>query len=217
MSLGKKLTITILSTIIINSPTARADIPQGPRAIAVSGGEQHTLVLTAMETVWASGANGGSAEFGNYYGVLGIDSDKYYLTEKTLIQVKAGDMNTPSDLLQDIVTIDAGWTHSLALDSNGMVWAWGDNYHGQLGDSSTEPHSTPVKVLSGDQDPNDPNAPLKYIQSISAGRSGEHSLALDANGCVWAWGRTEFKRVLQKILWKMGFFCIFVRSHSSLL
>jgi hypothetical protein len=36
-------------------------------------------------------------------------------------------MNTPSDYLEDINDIDAGWTHSLALDVNGFVWAWGEN------------------------------------------------------------------------------------------
>jgi hypothetical protein len=26
----------------------------------------------------------------------------------------------------------AGWLHSLALDINSFIWAWGNNYYGQL-------------------------------------------------------------------------------------
>jgi alpha-tubulin suppressor-like RCC1 family protein len=40
-------------------------------------------------------------------------------------------MDTP--YLQDIDDVDAGWTHSLALDVNGFVWSWGWNREGQCG------------------------------------------------------------------------------------
>lgn len=35
--------------------------------------------------------------------------------------------------LQNIKYISAGGEHALAVDKNGLVWAWGDNKHGQLG------------------------------------------------------------------------------------
>jgi alpha-tubulin suppressor-like RCC1 family protein len=34
--------------------------------------------------------------------------------------------------LKNIVTYDAGWVHSLALDINSFIWAWGNNYYGRL-------------------------------------------------------------------------------------
>ncbi len=99
-------------------------------------------------------------------------------------------MNTPSDYLEDINGFDAGWKHSLALDVNCFVWAWGNNQQGQLGDGGEHLYeTTPIQVLSGEQDPGNPNSFLKYIIAISAGRSGEHSLAVDANGFVYAWGK----------------------------
>jgi alpha-tubulin suppressor-like RCC1 family protein len=38
--------------------------------------------------------------------------------------------------LSNIVAISAGNEHCMALDNHGRVWAWGDNYYGQLGNSS---------------------------------------------------------------------------------
>jgi alpha-tubulin suppressor-like RCC1 family protein len=50
--------------------------------------------------------------------------------------------------------------------------------------------NTPVKVLSGEQDPCDPNSFLKDIVAVSAGDC--HSMALDKNGNVWTWGDNEY-------------------------
>jgi alpha-tubulin suppressor-like RCC1 family protein len=104
-------------------------------------------------------------------------------------------MNTPR--LQDINDVDAGWKHSLALDVNGFVWSWGWNTEGQLGDNQTKyPYSeAPVQVLRGEQAPEDPDNPdpnLTRIIAISAGRSGQHSLAVDANGYGYGWGYNEY-------------------------
>ncbi len=40
--------------------------------------------------------------------------------------------------------ISAGGKHSVALKSDGTVWAWGANYQGQLGDGTTEGKDTPL-------------------------------------------------------------------------
>jgi alpha-tubulin suppressor-like RCC1 family protein len=93
--------------------------------------------LTKDKSVWACGANGGYT-FGYYYsGVLGTGSDDDALIENTLIRVWDGEMNTPSDYLENIDDIDAGWEHSLALDVNGFVWSWGWNREGQCGNGES--------------------------------------------------------------------------------
>ena len=74
-----------------------------------------------------------------------------------------------------------------ALANGGNVWAWGDNYFGQLGNNREGLYqSTPVTVHAGEQNPADPGSPLKDIIAISAG--DYHVLALDKEGNVWAWG-----------------------------
>jgi hypothetical protein len=49
--------------------------------------------------------------------------------------------------LSGVVAEAAGCGHSLAVKSDGTVWAWGDNASGELGDNSTSDSSTPVQVL----------------------------------------------------------------------
>lgn len=78
-------------------------------------------------------------------------------------------------VLSDITAISGGKEHSLALKSDGTVWAWGYNGWGQLGDGTTTDRRTPVQV-SG----------LSDIIAIAGG--GSHSLALKSDGTVWAWG-----------------------------
>ncbi len=76
----------------------------------------------------------------------------------------------------NMINVAAGAGHALALKNDGTVWAWGADNHGQLGDGGTLGYSdTPVQV-SG----------LSNIVAICAG--DDFSLALDVNGCVWAWG-----------------------------
>jgi len=96
----------------------------------------------------------------------------------------------PGDVgfLDDINDFDAGWMHSLALDINGFVWAWGNNKVGQLGDNkeSGNTSDTPIQVHGYNN-----IGFLDDITAVAAGRSGWHSLAVDANSLVWAWGKNH--------------------------
>ena len=74
-----------------------------------------------------------------------------------------------------ISAIAAGAMHSLALKSDGTVWAWGDNGLGELGNGTTTASSTPVEITS-----------LTGVTAIAAGYF--YSLALKSDGTVWAWG-----------------------------
>ena len=65
--------------------------------------------------------------------------------------------------------------HTLALKSDGTVWAWGSNSYGQLGDNTTVTRYTPVQTQN-----------LSGITAISTGF--QHSLALKSDSTVWAWG-----------------------------
>ena len=73
----------------------------------------------------------------------------------------------------------------------GCVWAWGENYSGQLGQGSSDndAHPRPLKVQ---QDGGDD---LEDIVAVSAGKY--HVLALDKDGYVWAWGYNKYGQIGQ--------------------
>ena len=86
-----------------------------------------------------------------------------------------GDKSVTAVFTRQLAMVAAGYYHTLALKSDGTVWAWGDNEYGQLGDGTTTERSAPVHVqlLSG-------------ITGIAGG--GRHTVALKNDGTVWAWG-----------------------------
>jgi alpha-tubulin suppressor-like RCC1 family protein len=93
---------------------------------------------------------------------------------------------TPSDWIADDFRVTgqlaAGGNHTVALRSNGEVWAWGSNTNGELGDgtSGTTPRPTPTRVRT------DASNYLSNVRAVAAGTS--HTVALKSDGTVVAWG-----------------------------
>ncbi len=67
--------------------------------------------------------------------------------------------------------------HTLALQRDGSLWAWGWNNQGQLGLGNTNEQWCPTLVGTG------------YV-AVAAGF--HHSLGLKADGSLWAWGRNAY-------------------------
>jgi alpha-tubulin suppressor-like RCC1 family protein len=44
--------------------------------------------------------------------------------------------------------IALGESHTLAIKSDGTLWAWGRNYEGQLGGGTTKQRNTPIQIGS---------------------------------------------------------------------
>ncbi|MFC5467394.1 InlB B-repeat-containing protein [Cohnella suwonensis] len=77
-------------------------------------------------------------------------------------------------------SIDAGGSHTLALDSNGNVWAWGKNDKGQLGTGDQLERNVPTKLTIEEG-----GSSVQFV-AVSAGT--QHSVALDSAGNIWDWG-----------------------------
>jgi len=111
-----------------------------------------------------------------------------------------GTMDTPSvsfparvktgndSYLTDIYQISAGSSHTLALDANGKVWAWGNNQYGQLGDGTTT-HNGYARMVHDSTG----TSYLEDIVMVSAGGDGTQgsSMALASDGTIWVWGRND--------------------------
>ncbi|REE97788.1 RCC1 domain-containing protein [Thermomonospora umbrina] len=77
-------------------------------------------------------------------------------------------------------SIDCGYEHSLLVTQpdaagNNEVYSVGSNYYGELGDGTLEPRALFAKIPG-----------LTRVKAVAAGRGT--SLALKADGTVWAWG-----------------------------
>ena len=137
----------------------------GKPVVATSPGGDHALVLTADGKIFAWGSNG--------VGQLG---DGTQVPKTVPVQVDASGALAG----KTVVAIAAGSAHSLALTSDGRVFAWGDNFHGKLGDGGTQMRLTPVAV--------DTSGALAGKSVVAIGAGQNHSLALTADGLVFAWG-----------------------------
>ena len=181
-------------------------VPGLTGVVAVAGGAFHSLALTADGTVWAWGQNTlgqlGTGDTADHLvpvrvpGLTGVTAiaagSVHNLAVKADGSVWSWGWNGLGGLGDDtgqarvlpgpvagltgVVGVSAGGYHSLAVKGDGSVWAWGWNVFGQLGTGSTVDHrGTPAPV-----------AGLTSIRSVSAGIG--HSLAVGADGRVWAWG-----------------------------
>lgn len=143
-----------------------------PRIVSMwGGGGSEQIVMKSDGSVWDWGDNQ-EGELGN-----GTTSNAD-LPLQVLGPGGAG-------YLAPVAAIQGGELHNTALKADGTVWAWGFNEYGQLGDGSTNwgvstnLSTTPVQVYG-----------LTNVKSL--GGRGYHTLALETNGTVWAWGRNEY-------------------------
>ncbi|HXW69260.1 MAG TPA: RCC1 domain-containing protein, partial [Dissulfurispiraceae bacterium] len=73
-----------------------------------------------------------------------------------------------------ICLVLVGYDNSMGSAVTGKVLTWGENLYGQLGNGTTTDSSTPVQA-SG-------------LRGVIAIAGGDHSLAVEADGTIWAWG-----------------------------
>jgi alpha-tubulin suppressor-like RCC1 family protein len=144
----------------------RSEAIAGVSFSAISAGEAHTLALSDDGRVFGWGRNDD--------GRLGDGTTT--TPRKTAVAV------ITSSVLAgvSISAIATGNAHSLALSSDGRVFSWGSNSHGQLGDGTTTQRTTPVAVITF-------SVPAG-VTVVAIAANGHSSYALGSNGRVYSWG-----------------------------
>jgi len=124
---------------------------------AVACGFGHTLGLKRDGSLWSWG-NNNTGQLGDSENVYGVNS-------------------TPKQVGNDLnwEAIACGVSFSVALKTDGTLWAWGDNSMGQLGDGTIIQRNTPVRLGK--------DSSWVKINSLYA-----HTAALRNNGFIWTWG-----------------------------
>jgi alpha-tubulin suppressor-like RCC1 family protein len=132
---------------------------------SVSAGFFYTFAIKTDGTLWAWGS-GNMLGDGNWENRL-----------------------SPVKIMDNVASVSAGGNirdggHSAAIKTDGTLWAWGSNSHGQIGNGSggdyADRRPSPVKIMDN-------------VASVSAG--GNHTIAVKHDGSLWAWGDNKFGQI----------------------
>jgi VCBS repeat-containing protein len=140
----------------------------------IAAGSGHTVAEDIYGDVWTWG-NNSSGQLGNG-GYGGYSDTPVYVSGLPRCHCHCS----------YVINITAGGNHTVAVDSSGYVWAWGDNTYGQLGDGTATQRLYPVQVVGQ----SGIGSFLSNIKSITAG--ADHTVAVDSSGYVWAWGDNTY-------------------------
>jgi len=66
---------------------------------------------------------------------------------------------------------------TMAIKTDGSLWGWGGNGHGQLGGGTTTARLTPVKIMDS---------------AVSVAMGARHTMAVKTDGTLWAWGNNDY-------------------------
>lgn len=134
--------------------------------VAVAAGADHTVVLNASGALWGWG--------NNFSGQLGLGTNTNTLSPMAVVDPNAAAVAAGASPTR-WSAVAAGGAHTLAIQTNGRLYAWGSNLKGQLGNGLGVDSNVPTRVgTDGDW------------ASVSAGR--EHSAATRIGGTLWVWG-----------------------------
>ena len=130
---------------------------------SVAAGEFHIVAIRTDGSLWAWGINSGAE--------LGIG--EYGRNNRVLEPVQVG-----TD--RDWARLSASSSGTAAIKTDGSLWVWGRNTGGWFGDGTIGDRYTPRQAV-----------PMRIgadIDWASIATDGDHTVAIKADGSLWAWG-----------------------------
>lgn len=158
MKIHSKLILTLLTLLTVSACGGTSTTPTTIQTTATIF-YAHSLVFKNTSTLLSTGYNG--------FGQLGTGN--------------LGNRSVPGGLnsYYPFRGYAAGGDHSVAFTNNSsVIYSWGYNGFGQLGNGTTTYSSIPVR-----------SGTVTGIVAVAAGAL--HSLALKKDGTVWAWGQND--------------------------
>lgn len=123
--------------------------------IAMSAGGGHRMVITSDGTLWGWGNND--------RGQVGIG--RVANPPRAAINV--------TEIMEDVIVVSAGSSHTMAITSDNVLWGWGSNTWGGLGDGTTDDRHSPIKIMED-------------VIAVSAGFN--RTVAITSDNVLWGWG-----------------------------
>ncbi len=128
---------------------------------SASASDYHTVATKIGGTLWALGRN--------HFGQLGDGTT----SERHIPTLESTEATNWAN-------VSASDYHTIVIQTDGTLWAWGQNTYGQLGDDTTDHHYDPTQEFTEAED----------WSSMSTG--DYHTIAIKSNGTLWAWGRNTY-------------------------
>jgi len=151
--LGDRSQVSKSSPVLVSGPT-------GASWAAIAAGASHALGITTTGKIYGWGYN--------FNGQVGNNSTSN--VSSPVLVAGAGSVSSWS-------AVAAGLLHSLAITTDGRLYAWGTNSSNQLGDTTATTRSSPV-LVSGPA----------TTSWATLGAGDNHSLAITTTGQLYAWG-----------------------------
>ena len=141
----------------------------GKTAVDIAAGALHALVLTSDNMIYGWG--------GNIYGTLGNNTTVTPSNGAPVVVTSTGVLSGKT-----IKSVAAGYQHSMAISTDGLVYAWGRNTNGQLGDHTVTQRNVPVAVLTTGVLAN------KVVDHLAQSSGSNAVWAFDGEGSIYGWG-----------------------------
>ena len=151
----------------------------------IAAGGESSVVLRPDGSLWAWGNSDGDLGDGLNFYFNFMRSDGSFV--EMYLPYPSDVANVTSCGLQTItnaaVVAAGGDDYTVVVDATGTVWTFGENGAGQLGNGSAiDPQDSPFPI----------SGPLGFTNVVNVAAGFQHTLALCANGTVWAWGNDCF-------------------------
>lgn len=157
------------------------------RVVSMSAGYGFSAAVKEDGTLWTWGRNwqgelgdGTTWTWGPNWDWHSPDPEEEELLQATLeawIEMWGDQANRdhsiPTKVLDGAAAVYASNNNTYALREDGVLWAWGNNNSGDVGDGTTEDRLFPVPVLD-------------QVAAVSVG--WDHVLARRTDGTLWTWG-----------------------------
>ena len=134
----------------------------------VSAGAWYTMAIKTNGTLWAWGMNSS--------GTLGLPVGNVLVPTQITT-------TSPTSSSNDWAMVTTAYNSTLAIKTNGTLWAWGMNQFGQIGNNSTTTITTPTRIGT------DTDWATVSVGANQTNNQAGHTVAIKTNGTLWAWGR----------------------------
>ena len=81
-----------------------------------------------------------------------------------------------------LIRISAGDAHTVAIKTDGSLWAWGLNWDGELGDGTTTDKHIPTHIGTD-------------TDWVTVATGWDYTMAIKSDGSLWAWGWNMYGRL----------------------